>query len=136
MLNFYLYETSTGRVLGVGAYDERGDGAAARSVASGEINPATQYAPAGVVTARPTFNFATLVIDKQTIAANAIDAATVSGVPAGTIARIFKDQDRYPRAAGVINDGTLQLKVDTAGRYLIVLTNFPTQEHTFAVVAT
>lgn len=136
MLTFYLYETSTGRVLALGAYDERADGAAARSVGVGVINPATQYAPAGVVTARPTFNFATLLLDKAAILANAVDAATVSGIPAGTVARIFKDQDQYPRAAGVINDGTLQLRVDTAGRYLIVLANFPTQEHTFSVVAT
>lgn len=135
MLNFYLYETSTGRVLAVGAYDERGDGAAARSIGSGTINPATQYAPAGVVTARPAFNLATLLLDKQNIVANAVDTATVSGIPAGTIAKIYKDQDEFPRAIVTIADGTLLLRVDTAGVYLIVLSNFPTQQHTFKVVA-
>lgn len=135
MLNFYLYETATGRVLATGNYDERGDGAAARTVASGVINAATQYAPAGVVTARPTFNLATLLLDTQAIVANAVDQATVSGIPAGTLAKIYKDQDQFPRAAVVIADGTLQLRADTAGRYLIRLSNFPTQEHTFVVVA-
>lgn len=136
MINFYLYESSTGRVLATGSYDERGDGAAARSVAAGAINPATQYAPAGVVTARPTFNFATLLLDKQNIVANAVDTATVSGIPGGTIAKIYKDQDEFPRAIVTVSDGTLLLRVDTAGSYLIVLSNFPTQQHTFRVLAT
>ncbi len=136
MINFYLYETSSGRVLALGSYDERGDGAAARTVAGGVINPLTQYVPAGVVTARPTFNLATLLLDKQAILANAVDTATISGIPNGSIVKVYKDQDAFPRAILTIADGTLQLRVDTAGAYQIVISNFPTQQHTFNVVAT
>lgn len=134
MINFYYYDTANGRVLATGSYDERGDGAAARAVGSGLINPATEYAPGGVKTARPVFNPAP-TIDKLAIAADTIDGATIANIPAGTVAKIYKDQDALPRAAIVITDGSLVLKVDTAGLYQVQLTNFPAQDVTFTVRA-
>jgi hypothetical protein len=136
MLSVYVYNTANGQVLGRGSYQEAGDGASARAVAFGNINPTTQYAPGGVITARPTFNLATLVINKLAILADSTDSATISGVPNNTLVRVFKDQDASPRAAGVVTDGTAVLRVDTPGTYQVVLSNFPTQEYTFTVVAT
>lgn len=135
MINFFYYDTATGRVLATGAYDDRGDGAAARAIGSGAINPATEYAPAGVKTARPVFNPA-LVLDKLLILADAADGATVTNIPAGTVAKIFKDTDSVPRGAIVVADGSLVLRADSAGSYQIVLSNFPTQEQVFTVLAT
>jgi hypothetical protein len=135
MLNFYYYDTATGRVLARGSYDERGDGAAARAIAVGTINPSTEYAPAGVKTARPLFAPA-LAIDKLAILADATDQATISNITAGTIAKIYKDQDALPRAVATVNDGALAVRADTAGAYLIVLSNFPAQEQSFTVQAT
>jgi hypothetical protein len=134
MLNIYLYNTATGQVLATAGYDERGDGAAARTLVLGTINPLTEYAPAGVKTARPVFSPA-LTIDKFAITADAVDSATISNIPAGTVAKIFKDGDSVPRAAATVNDGSLVLQVDTAGQYKIVLSNFPRQDTTFIVVA-
>lgn len=136
MINFYVYDTANGRVLGVGSYDETGDGAAGRALGLGVINPATEYAPGGVKTARPTFNLSTLLLDKSTIIANATDAATISGIPVGTLAQVFKDPQTRPRAAGVISDGNIVLRVDTPGTYRVKLSGFPTQDHTFVVNAT
>jgi len=135
MINLYIYDTGSGRVLGVGTYDERGDGAAARAIAVGSIVPALEYAPAGVKTARPTFNLATLLLDKPNIVANAVDSATVSGVPNGTTAKIYKDQEIFPRSVAVITDGSVVLRAEVAGVYRIVLENFPTQDTTFTVTA-
>lgn len=136
MINFYIYDAATGRVLGVGAYDERGDGAASRTLVVGTINADTEYAPGGVKAPRPTFDLLTLALDKETILANGVDTATLSGVPVGTLAKVFKDQDTFPRAVTTVNDGALLLRVDTAGVYRIVLSNFPAQEHAFTVIAT
>lgn len=135
MINFYYYDTATGRVLATGSYDDRGDGAAARAIAAGPINPATEYAPAGVKTARPLFAPA-LVIDKLAIVADAVDGATITNIPVGATAKVFKDGDALPRAAIVVSDGSLVLRTDSAGSLLIVLSNFPTQEQTFTVHAT
>lgn len=135
MLSLYLYDTATGRVLAVASYDERGDGASARAVIVGGINQATEYAPAGVKTARPTFA-ANVTIDKTAILANATDTATISNVPVGSVAKVYKDQDALPRGVATISDGNFGLRVDTAGVYQIVLSNFPTQDKTFTVVAT
>jgi len=135
MINFYYYDTGTGRVLATGSYEERGDGAAARALGSGVILPATEYAPGGVKTARPLFAPA-LAIDKLSILANVIDGATVINIPAGTVAKIYKDGDSLPRAAIVINDGSLLLQADSAGSYQVVFSNFPKQETTFTVTAT
>lgn len=135
MINFYYYDTATGRVLATGGYEERGDGAAARALGSGVIVPATEYAPGGVKTARPVFAPA-LAIDKLTILANAVDGATITNIPAGTTAKIYKDGDSLPRAAILINDGTLLLQADSAGSYQIVFSKFPTQDTTFTVSAT
>ena len=136
MINFYYYDTATGRVLATGSYNEIGDGAAARALASGIIDPVREYAPGGVRTARPTFNLATLLLDKSTILANGVDSATFTGVPAGTVAKVFKDQDTLPRGVTTVNDGTLVLRVDTAGVYHVLFMNFPTQDATFKVTAT
>jgi hypothetical protein len=136
MLQFFIYDTATGRVLGVGTYDERGDGAAARGVAVGTINPDVEYAPGGVKTARPVFNLLTLLLDKTTLVANGVDMATISGIPNGTVVEVFKDQDVFPRGVATVTDGSLQLRVDAAGVYRIVLENFPTQSYAFQVVAT
>ena len=135
MINFYLYDSDSGRVLGTGTYDERGDGATNRAVKAGTINPDTEYAPGGVKTARPTFNLTTLLLDKQNIVANGVDQATISGVPAGTVVKVFKDEDKFPRGAATVNDGSVSLRVDTAGAYRIVLENFPTQVTSFTVLA-
>lgn len=135
MINFYYYDTATGRILATGAYEERGDGAAARALAVGTISPSTQYAPGGVKTTRPVFSPA-LAIDKATITADMVDGATVSNIPAGSVVKVFKDGDAVPRAAVTVNDGSLVLQSDSAGTYQIVITNFPTQEVSFTVVAT
>lgn len=135
MINFYYYDTATGRVLATGGYEERGDGAAARALGSGVISPASEYAPGGVKTARPVFAPA-LAIDKVTITANAIDGATITNIPAGTTVKVFKDGDSVPRAAVLVNDGSLLLQADSAGSYQIVLSKFPTQDATFTVTAT
>lgn len=136
MINFYVYDSDTGRVLGTGSYDERGDGAANRALKIGVINADLEYAPGGVKTPRPTFNPLTLLLDKTAILANGVDAATISGVPAGTTVKVFKDSDAFPRGVAVVNDGTLVLRVDTAGVYRLVLENFPTQVTSFTVTAT
>lgn len=134
MINFYYYDTATGRVLAIGGYEERGDGAPARALGSGVISPASEYAPGGVKTARPEFSPA-LAIDKLSITADAVDGATVTNIPAGTTAKVFKDGDSVPRAAILVNDGTLLLQADSAGSYQIVFSKFPTQDTTFTVVA-
>lgn len=134
MLQLYLYDTSNGRVLAKGSYDERGDGAAARALVLGAIDASTEYAPAGVKTARPVFSG--LALDKAIIVANAVDGATLSGIPNGAVARIYKDGESTPRAAATVSDGSLLLKADTAGVYRIVLSNFPTQDASFTVTAT
>lgn len=135
MLPFYIYNTANGQVLGTGSYDERGDGATTRAVGAGVIVPATEYAPGGVRTARPVFNPA-IALDKSAIIANATDAATLSAIPSGSVVRVHKDQDQFPRAVMTITDGTLVLRVDTAGRYRITVSNFPTQDAVFTVTAT
>lgn len=136
MIHLFIHDTTTGRVLGTGSYDERGDGAAGRAIRAGQINPLTQYAPGGVITARPTFNLELLTIDKTGILANAVDSATVSGIPADTVVKVFKDQDAVPRGVATVNDGTLVLRVDTVGVYTIELENFPIQATRFQVSAT
>jgi len=135
MINFYYYDTATGRVLAIGSYEERGDGAAARALGSGVISPASEYAPGGVKTARPVFAPA-LAINKLSITADAVDGATITNIPAGTVAKIYKDGDALPRAAIVVNDGSLLLQADSAGSYQLVFSNFPRQETTFTVQAT
>ncbi len=135
MLNFYYYDSPTGRVLALGSYEERGDGATLRAIGGGLINPATEYAPNGVKTSRPMFA-ANVALDKQTIVADTIDGATISNIPAGTVAKVYKDGDALPRSAIVVNDGSLVLRVDSAGTYQIVLSNFPTQDASFQVHAT
>lgn len=134
MLQFYIYNSATGQVLARAFYDEIGDGAAARAVGTGIINPSTEYAPAGVKTARPVF--VNLALDKLVIAADGIDGATITNVPASTVVKVFKDQDKFPRGVVTVNDGSFVLKVDTAGTYRLVLSNFPTQDATFTVQAT
>lgn len=136
MIQFYVYDTATGRVLGTGSYDERGDGAAARAIVAGVINSATEYAPGGVKTARPTFNLVTLLLDKTAILADATDTATLTGVPVGTLIKVFKDAEAFPRSVVTVNDGTLLLRVDAAGVYRLQLSNFPTQDYAFTVAAT
>lgn len=134
MIPFYIYDTGNGRILALGSYDERGDGAAARAVAAGTINPTTEYAPGGVKTARPTVTSITL--NKTTIVGNGVDTCTFSGIPTGAQVAIYKDQDFLPRAVGVITDGTLVLTVDAVGSYAIVFSGFPVQEVRFTVTAT
>lgn len=134
MLNLYFYDTATGRVLGTGSYNEVGDGATARALVVGLIDPATEYAPGGVKTARPTFS--TVVADKLSFLANGVDGVTFTGVPANTVAKIFKDQELLPRGITTVNDGTLVLRAEAAGVYRVLFMNFPTQDMTIQVSAT
>ena len=134
MIQFYIYDTANGRVLARGGYDESGDGAATRSIGMGPIDPSIQYVPAGVKTTRPLFT--NLSLDKTSILADTVDGATITNVPAGTVVKVFKDAEKFPRGVVTVADGTFVLKVDTAGVYRITLINFPNQDATFTVNAT
>lgn len=133
MLQLYVYETSTGRVLAQGFYDERGDGATARSIGLGSISPATEYVPAGVKTARPVVAMA---INKNTVIANGVDSVTITLIPVGSRVSIFKDQDQLARAVVTVSDGTLVATFDTTGVYTLVIALFPNVEVSFTVTAT
>jgi len=135
MFNFYLYESTTGRVLATAAYDERGDGAAAgtRVIATGTIAALTEYAPGGVKTARPVVAMA---INKGTVIANGVDSVTITLIPVGAKVSIFKDQDQLARAIVTVNDGTLTATFDSPGLYTLFVASFPNVEVSFTVSAT
>lgn len=135
MLPLYIYETSTGRVLAAGTYDERGDAAAsARVLAFGAIDPATEYAPAGVKTARPRVT--TMLINKQSVLANGADSVSITVIPVGSKVSVFKDAEDFARAIVTVNDGTLVATFEAAGNYRILVRLFPNVDVTFLVSAT
>lgn len=135
MFNFYLYESTTGRVLATAIYNNEGDGAAAgtRIIAVGEIKPSTEYAPGGVKTQRPVVAMA---INKSTVVANGVDSVTITLIPVGAKVSIFKDQDALARAIVTVNDGTLIATFDTPGLYTLFITLFPNVDVLFTVTAT
>ena len=135
MIPYFIYESATGRALAVIAYDERGDGATStRVLAAGAIDADTEYAPGGVKTSRPRLT--SMAADKQSVIGDGADAVTVSQIPSGATAAIFSDASSLPRAARVVNDGTLVVTFDAAGSYRIVVSLFPYVQVTFLVSAT
>lgn len=140
MIPFYLYESTTGRVLAIATYDERGDGAAAgtRQLAAGAIEPLTEYAPSGVKTPRPrvTLAISPLVAGETIVVGNSVDTATITLIPAGSLALVYKGNENFATAAIVVNDGTLTLTFDAAGTYRILIRKFPNVDNSFQVKAT
>lgn len=135
MFHFYLYESTTGRVLATATYNNEGDGAAAgtRVIAAGEIAPLTQYALAGVKTQRPVV---VMAISKVAVAADGIDSTNITLIPVGSKVSIFKDQDQFARAVVPVNDGILTATFDAPGVYSLFIALFPNVEVSFTVNAT
>lgn len=72
-------------------------------------------------------------LDKSTIAANGVDTATITGIPATARLRITDVNGTTTREA----DGTaLEITADAAGDIAVAVSLFPYQAHTFTVTAT
>jgi hypothetical protein len=135
MIPFFLYESTTGRVLATATYDERGDGAAAgtRVIAAGEIEPLTEYAPNGVKTDRPRV---VMAINKTTVIGNGVDSATITMIPVGSLVSIYSGNEEFATATVTVNDGTLTMTFNAAGPYRVLVRLFPNVDTYFQVQVT
>ena len=134
MTPFFIYDSSNVRIIGTGNYDERGDNVlpANRKSGSGAVNPAGQYAPAGVVTARPPM---AATVDKSIMLGNGIEVATFLGIPVGAVVSVQANSDLYPRSSVLVSDGTLLLKISSPGSYTVTITLFPSMDQHFYLQA-
>lgn len=134
MIEFYLYDSDSGRVLATGQYDELGDGALARSLKGGHIDPATQYAPGGVITARAPAS--TIALDKTTVAADGIDKVRVSNVPNPSTVFVALVGDAVSRATRRVTDGFAEITFPAVGQWRIDVKSFPVMDTSYYVNAT
>lgn len=113
-----IYEINTGRIARVvqapsGQLQcQCGDGEA---FLIGEADDSTVYVAQGELVARPVMQ---LSVDKAAIAANGVDCATVSGIPAG--ADVSIDFVTYP-----VTDQTLSVTTTMPGEMHLLFTKFP-----------
>lgn len=119
MPDYQRYAHGSGRILGGGR-----SGDPSRAVGSipghrawtGEpVDPDTHYLPGGVPTERPACPAA---LDRSTIAADGEDAATLSGIPAGSEVRVSVDGIEQPV---VVEGDTLTLTCDEPASIEIVI---------------
>lgn len=88
------------------------------------------YAPAGVVTARPTFP---TTLSPLTIDSDGIDVATITSVPVNTFVRITSDSLNtgvLDIDALEVDDGTLEISSTEVGVFEVTFTNFPYKPYT------
>lgn len=130
----FVYHVATGRILATADYDDTGDSGPAgpRAAAFGNVDPATIYAPNGVITARPANPAA---INKAVVTADDQDAAVISNLanPSKVTVRSVLDVTA-PFVADVV-DGTLSITFNRAGSYEISVESFPAQDARFQVQA-
>lgn len=125
---FIVYDASTGLIKRIGSAmaADGGAGMASAQAGAGEAvlvgvsaNPETDYVDVatGTIKPRPALS---LTIDKTTIAADGVDAATISGIPAGARYAILGTS-----LGGTVNDGTLEVTSTKKGRMEVIIEHPP-----------
>lgn len=128
----FVYHVATGRILASADYDDATDGgpAGARAAAFGQVDPATHYAPAGVVTNRPLNPTG---LDKTQVIGNEADTATLTGVPNPSVVKVQAVLELQAPTLIDVTDGTLPLTFNRAGSYDIFVQSFPAQDAKFSI---
>lgn len=137
--SFIVYDAASGRIkrTGVAMGADGGGSLASAQAGSGEAvitgvtaDPRTEYVDTstGQIVPRPVMG---LSIDKTSIAADSVDKATITGIPAGALYIIPSR-----RLSGVVNDGFLEITSAVAGAFDVVIELFPYQTWSVTVVAT
>lgn len=125
---FVVYDSATGLIKRVGSAMDGGGGAGTASSQAGagesvligvSASPETEYVDVatGAVKPRPTLG---LSIDKTTIVADGVDAATISGIPAGAQYAIIGTS-----IGGTVNDGTLEVTSAKKGKLEVIIEHPP-----------
>lgn len=115
-----IYETTTGRILRniVCTPDQvRYQVGAGESAMEGTADGATHYAPLGAVTARSAMSAS---VDVFAIAADGVEEATISGLPAGAVVSI-----NHVVVGEVDPAGEVVFTTDTPGEYVVRCSLFP-----------
>lgn len=134
-----VFNRSTGEIVGMPGYSLRPMTSADVApeydvIVDGDALASQQYhyiaGSPPAVTARPT---PASTLDKSTITANGTDAATLSGIPAGSSVRVT---DSNGTTDYTVNDGTLEITADDPGTITITVTPaFPYKPLTVTVTA-
>jgi hypothetical protein len=95
-------------------------------------SPETQYFPLDVLTDRPMLTG--ILVSKNTILADAVDAAVITGIPAGSQI-IIQSTTKYFDPITMDSSGTLNFTAGTKSTYTIEIESFPYQLYKITIVA-
>lgn len=137
MMRYTIYEISSGQIVGHGTTDEPqslsdlGVGRAALIDQPPDITPDRHYvtgSPAAVVQ-RPALG---ATLNKPSIAANGVDQAILSGVPAGATIKV---RDVHGMSDYLADGTTLEITADEPGRITVEVEAFPAAVTRYTVTA-
>jgi len=92
----------------------------------------TQYFPADVLTERPMLTG--ILVSKNTILANEVDASVITGIPPGSKI-VIQSAESYYDPITMDSSGTLSFTAGTKSTYTIEIESFPYQLYKITIVA-
>ena len=143
MINYVIYETSSGRISSYGVVPDQAHYDIIPCSNLDTITPDSidddnkQYYLNGILTTRPAFSDAN-AWTKTAITANGVDSAIFGpAIPNLTNVRIINQSAKLAiPVEEVIITGTLTITTTAPGRYVVTLTSFPYQPYTHTIIAT